>query len=162
MEHLRWLFWIYFLHALAVAWTRSVKKVSLEISQNSQENTKKRRKTLWQIDFLVNFVKFIRTLFLTDYLQWLLLCMSYPILYPFSHILPRPLAGYLPFHFPVEIITKWTHKTYIYLIYPLLQILFKKFIFKCESSSYLLNFLSWFLANLKTKFYTRILLVHLT
>ena len=37
----------------------------------------------------------------------------------------------------------------------------KKFIFKCESLSYLLNFLSWFLANPKTKFYTRIFLVNI-
>ena len=71
---------------------------------------------------------------------------------PISHIFSRFLTVYLPFHFPVKNI-KWTLKTYIHLMYPLLQILLllvtfykripagrillKKFIFKCEGSSYL-------------------------
>ena len=38
-------------------------------------------------------------------------------------ILQWSLTGYFPFHFPIKNITKWRHKTYIYLIYPLLQIL---------------------------------------
>ena len=65
-----------------------MKKVFLEISQNSQENTwpeslfnkvaglrpvtlLKRR--LWHKCFLVNFAKFLRILFLTEHLWWLLL-----------------------------------------------------------------------------------------
>ena len=48
----------------------SVKKVFLEISQNSQENTCARVSFLNKV---VNFAKFIRTTFLTEYLQWLFL-----------------------------------------------------------------------------------------
>ena len=48
----------------------SVKKAFLEVSQNSQENTFARvsfsKKRLWHRCFPVNFVKFLRTLFLTD------------------------------------------------------------------------------------------------
>ena len=94
IEHLRWL--------LLSPQEVFCKKVFLEISQNSQENTKKRKKKLRHRFFPVNFAKFIRTAFLTEYLQWLLLCMLYPILYPFSHILLRPLTGYLPLHFLIE------------------------------------------------------------
>ena len=83
-------FWVYFLHAVAVAWRCSVKKVFLEILQNSRENTKKKKMRLWHIGFPLNFIKFIRTLFLTDFLQWLLLCM---IVIPQSlPILSHPLA----------------------------------------------------------------------
>ena len=70
--------------------TRGVlwKKLFLEISQNWQENTGVRasfliklqawpatllKKRLWHRCFPVNFVKFLRTPFLTEYLQWLLL-----------------------------------------------------------------------------------------
>ena len=42
------------------------------------------------------------------------------------------------------------------------RLLLKKFIFICESSSYVMNLLSLFLASLKIKFYARIYLVHLT
>ena len=66
----------------------SVKKVFLEISQNSQENTCARvsfliqlqgspatllKKRLWHRCFPVNFAKFLRTPFLTEYIRWLLL-----------------------------------------------------------------------------------------
>ena len=59
----------------AVAKTCSVKKVFLEISQNSQENTCARVSFLiklqaeaWHRCFPVNFAKFLRTLFLTEHL----------------------------------------------------------------------------------------------
>ena len=56
----------------------SVKKVFLEISQNSQENTYARvpiliKKRLWHRCFPVTFAKFLRTPFLTEHLRWLLL-----------------------------------------------------------------------------------------
>ena len=63
------------------------KKVSLEISQNSQANTCARvsffnkvaglkKKRLWHRCFPVNFVKFLRTPFFIEHLWWLLLEMS--------------------------------------------------------------------------------------
>ena len=66
----------------------SVKKVFLEISQNSQENTCARvsfliklqvrpatllKKRLWHRRFLVNFVKFLRRPSFIEHLWWLLL-----------------------------------------------------------------------------------------
>ena len=61
----------------------SVKKVFLEISQNSQENTCARvtgirpvtlfKKRLWRRCFPVNFVKFLRTPFIIEHFWWLLL-----------------------------------------------------------------------------------------
>ena len=65
----------------------SVRKAFLENSQNSQENncsrdsfliklqrpTTLRKKRLWHRCFLVNFVKFLRTPFLTEHIWWLLL-----------------------------------------------------------------------------------------
>ena len=71
----------------AVAQRCSVRKVFLEISQNSQENTCARfsfliklqtpatllKKRLWHRCFPVNFAKFLRTPFLTEHLRWLLL-----------------------------------------------------------------------------------------
>ena len=76
----------------AVVRRRSAKKVFLEISQNSQENTCARvfcliklqaepcsfikKETLAQ-GFPDNFAKFLRTPFLTERLWWLLLCASY-------------------------------------------------------------------------------------
>ena len=63
----------------AVVQRCSVKKVLLEISQNSQENTCARVsfliKRLWHRCFPVNFVKFLRTPFFTEPLQWLLLTL---------------------------------------------------------------------------------------
>ena len=70
----------------AVARRCSVKKMFLEISQNSQENTCARasflikpkacnfikKETLHKC-FLVNFAKFLRTPFSTEHLPWLLL-----------------------------------------------------------------------------------------
>ena len=64
------------------------KKMFLEISQNSQENTRARvsflvklqarsaallKKILWHRCFPVNFAKFLRKHFLTEHLWWLLL-----------------------------------------------------------------------------------------
>ena len=49
----------------AVAQSYSIKKVFSQISQNSQENTCAR------VCFLVNFVKFARTLFFIEHLPWL-------------------------------------------------------------------------------------------
>ena len=61
----------------AVTQRCSVKKVFVEISQNSQENTCARvsflKKRLWHRCFPVNFVKFLRTSFLKEHLWWLLL-----------------------------------------------------------------------------------------
>ena len=71
----------------AVVQRCSIKKVFLEILQNSQENTCARvsfliklqgpaallKKRLWHRCFPVNFAKFLRTLFFTEHLQWLLL-----------------------------------------------------------------------------------------
>ena len=51
----------------AVSQRCSIKRVFLKISQNSQENNCAR------VSFPVNFVKFLRTLFLTEHLRWLLL-----------------------------------------------------------------------------------------
>ena len=71
----------------AVVQKCSVKKVFLEIFQNSQENTCARvsfliklqacvtllKKRLWHRCFPVNFAKFLRTPFFTEHLRWLLL-----------------------------------------------------------------------------------------
>ena len=67
----------------AVTGKCSVKKVLLEISKNSQENTCARvstgqtatllKKRLSRRCFPVNIVKFLRTSFLTEHLRWLLL-----------------------------------------------------------------------------------------
>ena len=63
----------------AVAQRCSVKKVFLEIWQDSQENTcvslffNKIKKRFWYRCFRVNFGKFLRTPFLTEHLWWLLL-----------------------------------------------------------------------------------------
>ena len=67
-----------------VAQRCSSKKVFVEISQNSQENTCARfsftlrratllKKRLWHRCFPMNFAKFLRTPFLTERLRWLLL-----------------------------------------------------------------------------------------
>ena len=58
----------------------SVKKVFLEFSQYSQENTSARA---WNRCFPVNFVKFLRTPFLTEHLWWLLLIFVLHL--PLSH-----------------------------------------------------------------------------
>ena len=54
------------------------KKVFLEISQNSRENTCARDsfliKCLWHRCFPVNFSQFLRAPFLKEHLRWLLLC----------------------------------------------------------------------------------------
>ena len=76
----------------AVVQKCSVKKLRLEISQNSKENTCARvsffnkvadltpatllKKRLWHGCFPVNFVKFIRTPFYTEHLWWLLLILQ--------------------------------------------------------------------------------------
>ena len=72
----------------AVVQSCFVKKVFLEFSQNSQEKTCARvffnkvaelksapllKKRLWHRCFPVNFVKYLRTPFLTGHLWWLLL-----------------------------------------------------------------------------------------
>ena len=53
------------------------KKVFLEISENSQENTcaivSFLKKRLCHRCFAVNFVKFLRTPFLTEHMRWLFL-----------------------------------------------------------------------------------------
>ena len=70
----------------AIAQRCFVKKVFLEISQNSQENTRAKvsffdkvaglrpaKKRLWHRSFPVNFVKFQRSPFFIEHLRWLLL-----------------------------------------------------------------------------------------
>ena len=73
------------LYTEAVTLSCSVRKVFLEILQNSQGNTCARvsfliklhasllKKRFWHRCFLVNFVKFQRTPFFTELLRWLLL-----------------------------------------------------------------------------------------
>ena len=78
----------------AVAQRCSVKKVFLEISQNSKENTCVRvpfliKRRLWRRCFSVNFEKFLRTTFFTEHLSWLLLqllfgCLSRSWIHLFS------------------------------------------------------------------------------
>ena len=53
----------------------SLEKVFLEVSQKSQENTCARG-VFWHRRFLVNFVKFLRTLFFTEHLWWLVLKLN--------------------------------------------------------------------------------------
>ena len=129
----------------------------LQIPQNSQQNTKKKKKEILAHWFSCKFCKIYKNSF--SYILSPASVYVIPHSLPFSHIFSRFLTGYLPFHFPVKNI-KWTLKTYIHLMYPLLQILLllvtfykripagrillKKFIFKCESSSYVLNLLPWF------------------
>ena len=67
--------------AEAVAQRCSVKKVFLEISQNSQESNCAR---IWHRCFSVNFGKFLRTPFLTEHLRWLLLRLVFH---------PQPIKG---------------------------------------------------------------------
>ena len=52
----------------AVVWRCSVEKVFLEIRPATLL-----KKRLWHMCFPVNFAKFLRTLFFTEHLQWLLL-----------------------------------------------------------------------------------------
>ena len=79
---------IIFLHtAEAFAGRCSVKKVFLEIWQNSQENTCDTvsfsvklqallKKRLWRRCFSVNLAKFLRTAFLIEHLRWLPLTLE--------------------------------------------------------------------------------------
>ena len=69
----------------AVVQRCSVKKMFLEISQNSQENICSRvsfliisKKRLWHRCLPVNFVKFLRTPFYKEHLWWLLLKLVRP------------------------------------------------------------------------------------
>ena len=61
-----------FVEAEAVTRSCSVKKLFLKILQNSQLNTSRPatllKKRLWQSCFLVNFVNFFRTPFLTEHI----------------------------------------------------------------------------------------------
>ena len=64
-----WMFFI-ILHEIC----KKPPEMFLGILQNSQENTFARA---WQRCFPVNFVKFLRTPFLTEHLWWLLLILEY-------------------------------------------------------------------------------------
>ena len=77
------------------------KGVLRNFAKFTRKHKKEKKETPAQV-FFCEFCKHLRTPFLTEYLQWLFLCMSYPILYPFFHILSRPLTGYLPLHFLIE------------------------------------------------------------
>ena len=82
----------------------SIKKVFLEISQNSQESTCARvsflLKRLWLWDFIkketltqvfsCNFVKFLRTPFLTEHLRWLLLNVRASSIGTYAKFPPKP------------------------------------------------------------------------
>ena len=106
----------------AVVWRCSVKKVFLEISQNSQENTCARvsfilKERLWHKCFPVNFAKFLRTRFpfLIEYLWWLLLlteseiCSKLPI--------RKPKGRH--WHFSGVFILNFEHFAPIALVFPL-------------------------------------------
>ena len=70
---------IYFQKLEAVVQRCSVKKVFLEILQNSQENTCARVSfliRLWHRRFPINFVKFLRKSFYIEHLWWLLLILD--------------------------------------------------------------------------------------
>ena len=81
--------YIFQLYSEPVARRCSVKRVSLKNSQNAQENTSYfnkfaglrpatlLKKSLWQRCFPLNFVKFLRTPFFTEYLWLLLLYISF-------------------------------------------------------------------------------------
>ena len=79
------------------------KGVLRNFSKFTGKHKKEKKETLvhW---FSCKFYKIYNKSFFsqTFFLQWLLLCMSYPILCLFSHNLSRPLTGCLPFYFPVE------------------------------------------------------------
>ena len=66
----------------AVAHKCSVKRLLLEISKNftlveKLQASSLLRKRLWHSCFPMNFAKFLRTPFLTEYLRWLLLKRKY-------------------------------------------------------------------------------------
>ena len=81
-------------YCLAASWGCSAKKVFLEISRNSRENTCTRVSSLIKLQaeackfiknephrcFLVNFAKFLRTPFLSEHLRWLLLIVTIAVL----------------------------------------------------------------------------------
>ena len=75
----------------AVARIRSVKKVFLEISQNSQENSATLfKKRLWHRCFPVNFMKFLRTPLLAEHLRWVLLYLLCVIISKWRWTLRQP------------------------------------------------------------------------
>ena len=87
-DHLFWdikfspeFFWISLFILEAVVQRCSGKKVFLEISQNSLENTCARVsfwiKIFWRRCFSLNFVKFIRTSFYIEHLRWLPVLFQY-------------------------------------------------------------------------------------
>ena len=98
IEHLRWM-----LLDLILACERSrlvvfcKKDVHRNFAKFRGKHKKEKKEALARC-FPANFANFLRTSFITEDLQWLLLCMSHPI----SHILSRPLTGYLILHFPIE------------------------------------------------------------
>ena len=83
-----------------VAHRCSVKKVFLEILQNSQGNVWARvsfliklqapitllKKRLWHRCFPVNFTKFLRTTFFTEHLWWLLLHITDQLVIYYMHL----------------------------------------------------------------------------
>ena len=97
-------------------------KVFLEISQNPQENTCASvsfliklqdwpatllKKRLWHRCFPVNFVKFLRTPFLTEHLWWLLIYFKTRCW--FNHFLKNPCL--FSNRQPVDIIATWILKS---------------------------------------------------
>ena len=93
IEHLRWLLLYLFLACGSSRLVVFYKKGVLRNFAKFKGKYKKEKKRLWHRHFLEKFAKFIRTPFLIEYLQWLLLCMPYPILsYPLatSNRVPPP------------------------------------------------------------------------
>ena len=85
----------------------SCKKLTLKISENSQENTRSivfcnfTKKRLWHRCFPVNFPKFLRTPFLTEHCQWLLL-----IHYISTALLPASNYMFNVWHTNIKLLTK--------------------------------------------------------
>ena len=113
-------FWFNISSTEAVSQGCSVKKVFLEISRNSQENTCGRvsfllKKRLWHRCFPLNFAEFLRTSFFTKQLRWLLVAVTKII--NFSDALTSQIHGHYDMdtttwtlwhgHYDMDIIT-WT------------------------------------------------------
>ena len=88
----------------AVVQRCSVKKVFLEISQNSQEN-----KSFWHRCFPVNFAKFLRTPCFIEHLWWLFLLVQNPgpfLIYQPTAIYQKSIMMSLWLFTPLKVFTK--------------------------------------------------------
>ena len=99
----------------------SIKKVLLDILQNSQESTCARasfltsysfiKKRLWHRCFPVNFATFLRTPFLTEHLRWLLLTVYWKI----------SCLSSLNFHLAKELLKLLKLFSFSYFLIPMLN-----------------------------------------